>query len=756
MKKTIAPIVLALLLIGAGAYFVMSANRSAPRTNVNTQQTTNTAPPVISPLTIPTAQASRFAAYVDEPVTVIPNVPAYSINQDLGNVVNRSDFDAYLTSASAKELLAKNAFVVQPGFWREFYPLYEANRYAYIPNFITTDSLLHNYHLVFDHVLRKLEENQLSNTLKELTESALAESRNQLQALAGTDWENAAKRNVAFFSVAAKLLDDAADVPGEVRTIVEEELTRITAHEQIEESSIINLGQTFPMNVETPQGTKKLDKFLEDYSQYVPRGHYDKSNALKAYFKAMMWYGRMTFRFRSPDETRSALLMTTVLNDPARMPLWDAIYEPTTFFVGNSDDTTVYDLSRLAQKVYGSMPTTSEVISNASSFKLFQNETQSFDPPKINSIPIFESSIQPDREEQILSFRFMGQRFTVDGSIMQRLVCRDVGNKHGTMDCGGTVPDSRMLPRGLDIPAAFGSKEALNILESDGETAYLSYPQNMQTLRDYIANLTAEHWSQNLYWGWLSTLRPFTKEKGEGFPSFMRNTSWQRKELNTFLGSWAELKHDTILYAKQVYAELGGGPPDEHDDRGYVEPNPQVFGRLASLLAMTRDGLDRRAMLSESTRSVLEKMETLARSLRTIAEKELEAKSLTDEDYNLIRSYGGQLEHFWLEVNREEIEASGTDQRNYLDQNPAAVIADVATDPNGQVLEEGIGYINEMFVVVPIDGQLRLTKGGVFSYYEFPWPLNNRLTDSAWRKLLESDEKPALPAWTSEFIASEG
>jgi hypothetical protein len=43
------------------------------------------------------------------------------------------------------------------------------------------------------------------------------------------------------------------------------------------------------------------------------------------------------------------------------------------------------------------------------------------------------------------------------------------------------------------------------------------------------------------------------------------------------LGSWAELKHDTILYAKQVYAELGGGGtarPSPKLAQGYVEPVP--------------------------------------------------------------------------------------------------------------------------------------------------------------------------------------
>ena len=87
----------------------------------------------------------------------------------------------------------------------------------------------------------------------------------------------------------------------------------------------------------------------------------------------------------------------------------------------------------------------------------------------------------------------------------------------------------------------------------------------------------------------------------------MLNEAWQRKELNTFLGSWTELKHDTILYAKQNYAEMGGGGL-EVDDRGYVEPNPQVYARLASLTAMTREGLETRDMLNERDAESLRRM----------------------------------------------------------------------------------------------------------------------------------------------------
>ncbi len=182
-----------------------------------------------------------------------------------------------------------------------------------------------------------------------------------------------------------------------------------------------------------------------------------------------------------------------------------------------------------------------------------------------------------------------------------------------------------------------------------GETDYDKYSENMKKMQDKITGLDMKTRTQNLYWSWLYTLEPLTESKGPGYPSFMQNSAWERKQLVTYLGSWTELKHDTVLYAKQVYAEMGGGE-EPQDDRGYVEPNPEVYGRLAALTRMTIDGLGSRSLLTTDTKLSLEELETLALKLKTISEKELAQETLTDEEYDLIRSFGGQLEHFWLQA----------------------------------------------------------------------------------------------------------
>ena len=694
------------------------------------------------------AYADPFAKWSDIEVSYTPQVPAYEIDVDLSNV----DYSDLMNGPDgAEEVLAENGFVVLENGYSEFFSLYEDNRYEYYPSFVTTDSVLHTYHLYFDYLLKSLETNELYDLAEKITEDMIVVSLEQYEELEGTDWQNAAKRNVAFFAVAQSILSDgAAEVPTLVEEEVEVELELIAAHEGKAPSPAMTMGSE--------------DLYEEDYSQYIPRGHYTKSEQLKRYFKALMWYGRLNFRLKYEGETKSALLMVSALkgSDEIRNE-WKQLFEPINFFVGQPDDLVYSDYMVAAADVFGKEITIVDLTSDEVDFAEFVKEAGELRDPGINSMVVMGTAFTTEVEEgdgveeridETKGYRFLGQRFTIDASIFQRLICREVGNKDGSMACPGE--DSRMLPKGLDIVAAFGSDLAYELLEEMGETDYEKYPENMKKMQKVLTKLDKETWTENLYWGWLYTLETLGNPYGDGYPMFMQNENWNKKEIITFLGSWAELKHDTILYAKQVYAELGGGPMiEERDDRGYVEPNPELYARLASLTKFTVDGLEEREILNEKNKEQLEKLEELLVTLKDISIKELENEDLTEDEYKFIKTYGGSLEHFWYETfTTEEQEESW----NLLDNNPAPLIADVATDPNGQVLEVGTGYVEEMWVVFPIDGELRVGRGGVFSYYEFPWPMNDRLTDEKWRdEILWSIEDYELPndgrpAWQDYLV----
>jgi histidyl-tRNA synthetase len=206
-------------------------------------------------------------------------------------------------------------------------------------------------------------------------------------------------------------------------------------------------------------------------------------------------------------------------------------------------------MKEIVEKVYGKNPTVQTVLKDPAQFNQVVALAKKLTPPQINSIPVFNSTLQPDRTKEVQGFRFMGQRFTIDANIFQRLIDREV--------------PSRMLPKGLDIAAAFGSDEAYNILKALGEDKYKNYTENMDKLRTYLTSVKTDVWTQNVYWNWMYTLKPLTEDQtkidqNNALPAFMKNQAWIRKNLNTFLGSWTELKHDTYLCAdcKAHYEEF--------------------------------------------------------------------------------------------------------------------------------------------------------------------------------------------------------
>ncbi len=665
--------------------------------------------------------SSGFASYQPVPVSLPATCSGYALPVDLNTVTMDESF---VFSEAQRQLLSANGFVVAPSEYKEFFHLYEEARYAEVPVFITTDSVYHTYHLFFDQVLRTLEDQRFHTDLEKLTAGMLWATEGQYETLKGTALEKAALRNLAYFAVAQQLLDPGSPVPPAVQERVEGELALIEAHQGFVTSPILG--------------------YPEDYSQYVPRGHYTKNEGRQRYFKAMMWYGRINFRLKEPDETRSALLIaqalanTEVAGEPAST-IWERIYEPTSFMVGISDDLDIYDYHPLIEEVYGSLGNDPTIFLDEDKLTQFIAAARELPPPQINSMWVY---IWEDRDEATQGFRFMGQRFVFDAYVFQELIFRSVG----------TLDDPRMLPKGLDIFAAMGSEEAYSILQEMDETHYLNYDEQMNKLQGEISALEMDSWTQNLYWSWLYSFQPLIEVQGEAYPAFMRNPAWVRKDLHTALGSWTELKHDTILYAKQAYAELGGAF-EEPELKGYVEPNPEAFARLAALTRMTIDGLEARGLLDDSEtmgaiRDNLQSLELLLTQLTTIAQKELAGTALTQDEQDAILFYGGLLESLTLAAaDKDDVQG-----RPILEDQEAAIVADVATDPTGQVLEEGVGRIFEMYVVVDIDGQPVMTKGGVFSYYEFPWPMDDRLTDEAWKEMLNQGQTPDRPFWTASFI----
>ncbi|MFZ2071320.1 MAG: DUF3160 domain-containing protein [Halobacteriota archaeon] len=717
-------------------------------------------------------KAAFSSHYSPVNITVEPCVPPYDL--PITNIVKIANHKKIMFEfgdiAIENTQFRENGFVIRSygnGTEDNIVVPYEDMKARGIPIFITADTLLHLYQIQLSAILKDIEEREFVDEVVDMSNAMLEQSKRDYETFDDPALKEAARRNVAYFSVALTLLQTPTEgynggenltginftVPDYVKEEVAKEIENIEKHEGFAPGAVFNTDPNC--------NCSSSCCYCEDYSQYVPVGHYTQSEKLKRYFKAMMWYGRLAFLLKGCNgddalirgedaniSTIQAALISSELPEVkagvnTTQDIWKRIYAVTAFFVGKADESTPYEYSNALNNVF-------EAGFNASELSAAANLlTLKAELAKVRSPEIYGGS--GEGMTRTKGMRFMGQRFVPDSYMFQHLVSPVVGDYVGNgtptpfthciitqAEAGG---GTRCFPRGLDVMAVLESKRAEAILNAEGDTEYAgentSYDTQLKKLKSEFAGINSTEWNQNLYWGWLYTLKPLLTEFGDGYPTFMRTEAWQKKELQTSLASWTELRHDPILYAPQNYTPPA--PQPNSYTTGYVEPVPEFYARLLGLTQMTEKGLEDLDALNETDKTRLQSLECILERLITISVDELENKRLTKDEYMFINNFGTDLNATIAGVNTSDKETT--------------VVADVYTDGNtNMVLEEGVGYVKLILVAYMVpDGGLIVGAGPVFSYYEFKQPMEDRLTDEQWKEKLRS-APPSEPEWVNGLI----
>lgn len=577
--------------------------------------------------------------------------------------------------------------------------------------FVTTDAAYHLWHQVFDKVLRDTETNELLPTLERLIEHLVDASREQSDSTAGTAVADAAVRAQEHLEAVATVL--GLDV-GPIGDRAAAEVALVEEHSQLTSSPTIG-GECEPACV--------------DYSLMTPRGHYTRTEELTRYFRGMSMLGNTMFIVDDPHTLRvGALIAGLITADPENTADWERIYHPTAFLVGTADDYTPIEVAAAAATVVDTGLADPIALGEDATMLAVGAELRTLRPVRID----------PGNA----SMRTMGARFVLDSWIYDQLT-------------DPAVPD-RIRPTPLDLVSVMGSIYAADIQDAAGvPETFPGYAPKVDELRDVTESRTIEDWGRTVYDGWLYTLEPmWVSQHLEAFPPFMSTVAWQAKSHNTGFSSYAELKHDTILYAKQGIAE-GEAPEPPPLPRHWVEPDPVAFGRLSALATMMRDGLIEAGLMlpgdydsepgdplteAETTRWIIDTLIAFLDRLERIASEELIGDGFGDEDDNTWLSLIGEQMSWFVQVIYEgELE-------------PTPIIADIFLDPFAdEVLEIATGPLDTIHVLVPTDrGEFQVATGAVYSYYEFWGPRAERLNDEEWWDVITADELPERPTWWTD------
>ena len=700
------------------------------------------------------------------------DLPRFKTDIDIGGL-------RFLT-AQEKEKITQNGFVIFIPRRNAYYPedeavgIYMKCKDSHFPVFVSSDVILHVSHLLFDWSLRFLEISTLKQDMLNLTDAMLTGSLayHEQTDSANSALKKAALKNAMYFSIAKSLLTESNldEVPNDIKEIIGKELGLIAGHEGFAKSPLFG--------------------YREDYSQYIPRGHYSRSPEFEKYFKAMMWYGRMSFRLSpvkeingefvldnsitsiTTAETLGALLICKALTETkvkgeTALAVLKRIYETTSFFAGSSDDLTVEDYISQMDEVYGKgCPL--EALSNEKKVTEFITCARRLRKPQILSTYVTDvSSSAMDWKKQTQGLSFMGQRFTPDSHIFQNLVYDKVKWYTGKAPKPFTAVSAngrvfRGFPRGLDIMAVFGSDLAGGILREENDTSFEGYDGQFLKMKQEYERLDNSVWTQNLYWSRIYAAKSILEPPGKNAPPFMQSGAWLKKQLNTALGCWTELKHDTIVYTKQPYSVSqaafsvmgkGGGNLPPEVVHGYVEPVPQLYARVRQSVESLRLKLTSLGFPADmALEGNFKTFEKLLTSLEEISEKELSGRTPTDAEYKVIENIGYRLRRILRAAHYIDV----TEKFRSKMDNKMPIVADVFTQTNsGEVLEQAVGKPAEIFVIVRVDGKEKVCLGAAYSYYEFKQPMSQRLTDEKWRSMIKGKDRPSIPEWMKEIAVAQ-
>ena len=636
---------------------------------------------------------------------------------NMSNLLNPQqlkDFDSTLC-----QKLAEEGFAIVPSNTSQLFHVYERNDYSDFPSFVTTDLYLQLYHLYIDCMLRELEEYQLLPLMTEYTQDMIDAMLAIIHNADNDDSETKriAGRNLQFFRVALHLFTGKP----------------INASYTTEKAEIEKC-----LKAENAKSEMLMDYMGEisfPYSLFRARGHYTRSDGLKRYFRGMMWLQTATMGLDYETEVKQAVQMAYAMKlFKKTRQKYDKIDNLITLLMGKHDNLSLLQVIAEVDKTGMSMD---ELLNDDKEIAKLTKE--------LNEIGNKQTRIRPKFEKTSHNkINVMPQRYQPDAEVLQEMVDYD------------SNPTKRGVPKGIDVMAAMGVTAAEQILKEE-KTDWKQLLPNLDKMKKRMGEID---WSETTATQWMETLKVLTTGTDNKSPYFMQNPNWSKKDLNAALASWAELKHDAILYAKQpMGAECGGGENvPEPVVKGYVEPNVKFWKKASELLENTAKLLKDQNMMTEKIEGVTERLREEVEFLLRVSEKELAGKILTDEEYDQISYIGATFENISLDLLRMPnqnlynwVDIEGADRK-------VALVADVYTanadnNKNKAILFEAVGDADEIYVVVEIGGYLYLTRGAVLSYREFVQPIDQpRLTDEEWQKQLESNPRKGVPEWMKTIL----
>jgi len=743
-----------------------------------------------------------------------PNV--VNSNKNSGDPGYRS-VDFRLDSTELR-LFKTNGFVVSerlggPSFGATFYNLWHND----LPVFISCDALLQAWHRTYDAMLEEVEETYLFNSVQQILDGMAARVL-EAWAEAGSGVLKDSLLDADYFLAVARSLLAGTNVlvPSALGqdARVAETLADVQALQMVLKTNFLG------------------ECRVVDFSQFKVRGHYTHTERLSRYFRCVMWLGRTDVAvaggpfdrgcgpiYASPRESGTAIVLWDLLNRSDQFATWRNFDQVIQAFVGWSDSMNFAQLGGLLS---GAGIKSLSDVTDLATLERLQADILNGELGIQNIRSDYFVSPLGGQVQLPRSFLVFGQKFVPDSWAFSQNVFDSIL----WVESGQTNKIERRVPGALDAAfAILGNNQVVPGLVAQMKGRFVDpdrphalawrdgkpYQHNLAAVRAVMDEQTADAWESNIYMSWLACLRELSAPTiGSKYPESMRTHAWALKTLNTQLASWTQLRHDTILYAKQSYTAEACVYP-----AGFVEPRVEFWQRLgatatraANLIASlayagtyllvtnqwevdpitgesysvaTTNSIPMAAIQSNQVTHLRRFANTLA-ALQGLAVKELAQQCFSSDDEKFVdglmeenqgggcgwHRYSGWYPRLFYRTiywahDQEFHTAYGAGAQDAL---VADVHTDVPSPPGdpGSVLHEAVGPVNLMMIAVDNGADRFVCAGPVLSHYEFEvLGAPRRLSDEEWRNIRFNNSFPpdvpaagveglAPPVWTQSYL----
>jgi hypothetical protein len=693
-------------------------------------------------------------------------------------------------SDSSIERLATDGILVTGETYKQVFEPY-INRT--LPIFVTSDSLLNAYHVLYEESVLRLEQAN-ARKLADILRFVLVNLDSAAQNLqADPNLVTPAKtRATIIVGTALKLLDETFQVSDpSVMAIIDDEVAKIVAANTAMKPAWM--------------GPWEEDLIEIDYTRYKVRGFYTRTETLTRYFRAVAWLQSIPFRVSHDVELVSILMLGGCItpdrfgDDQARCAEYQGYFSIYKDFIGSGDD---WDLITAAGEVDEGLAFDLEAMREHLIAK-----AQVEGGPQIND----QIRFAPDDPNMAAepNFRIVSAYRIPDGVLFQRTTDRR--------------KIERFFPNGLEICVILGSAFAPSRIDEPEKAKLLEIIEESKSLFS----------GSSLYFDYLNMVATLLEPPEPNAPAFMSNDPWQTKSCGAVLSGWAQLRHTWVLQAKTpVYPTTGIARGESKPPDALVEPVPQFYRRMANLASRTRcilaigDALEADytylASLLRQIADALEQSESeqeaisalvaaigntmdlvaawnyamsvdgdtnakvaelrrvaagldagyvdpsiewlvngydnisldtlwsslglISRRLESIANKQLAGVDPNETEASFFTGYGKAIAAIMLQAS-----ATSSPKDN------APRIADVFCGVDDLLrityMHAGIGRARAIYVLYPWADTEVLCKGAVLPYYEFV--ASERLTDDEWKTMLDGASPPSVPVWLAPIMTDE-